>query len=64
MVNLNFDRFYKNDITQTSIEYRQNGTIFRTYKAVDGLNGIRTVYYENGKDIKTFLEVTQDYSQQ
>ena len=60
----NFDRFYKDDITQTSVEYRQNGTKFRTYKAVDGLNGIRTVYYENGKDIKTVLEVTQDYSQQ
>ena len=60
----NFDRFYKDDITQISVEYRQNGTKFRTYKAVDGLNGIRTVYYENGKDIKTVLEVTQDYSQQ
>ena len=60
----NFDRFYKDDITQISVEYRQNGTKFRTYKAVDGLNGIRTVYYENGKDIKTVLEVTQDYSRQ
>ena len=60
---LQSEKFFKNDVMQISTEYRQNGTTFRTYKAVDGSNGIRTVYYENGKDIKTVLEVIQDYSQ-
>ena len=57
------DRFYKDNVLQISTEYKQNGTIFRTYKVIDGLNGIRTVYYENGKDISSIAEVTQDYSQ-
>ena len=60
---LESNRYYKDNIMQLSTEYRQDGTIFRTYKAIDGLNGIRTVYYENGKDIKSVIEVTQDYSQ-
>ena len=29
----------------------------------NGLDGISTVYYENGKDVKSTAEVTQDYSQ-
>ena len=60
---LQSEKFYRDDKIQASSEYRQDGTIFRTYKMVEGLNGIRTVYYENGKDIKTIIEVTQDYSQ-
>ena len=60
---LQSDRFYKDDIMILCIEYRQNGTLSSTYKATDGLNGIKTVYYENGKDVKTVIEITQDYSQ-
>ena len=60
---LQSDRFYKDDIMILCSEYRQNGTLFSTYKATNGLNGIKTVYYENGKDVKTVIEITQDYSQ-
>ena len=60
---LQSDRFYKDDIMILCNEYRQNGTLSSTYKATDGLNGIKTVYYENGKDVKTVIEITQDYSQ-
>ena len=59
---LQANRYYKNNIIQSDIEYRQNGTIFRTFKATEGLNGITTVYFENGKDIQIIAEVTQDYS--
>jgi hypothetical protein len=60
---LQSDRFYKDDIMILCNEYRQNGTLSSTYKVTNGLNGIKTVYYENGKDVKTVIEVTQDYSQ-
>ena len=33
---LQSEKFFKNDVMQISTEYRQNGTTFRTYKAVDG----------------------------
>lgn len=60
---LQSDRFYKDDIMILCNEYRQNGTLSSTYKVTNGLNGIKTVYYENGKDVKTVIEITQDYSQ-
>ena len=56
-------RYFKEDIIQSDIEYRENGTTLRSFKMTEGLNGISTVYYENGKDIKSIAEVTQDYSQ-
>ena len=56
-------RYYENDIIKNDTEYQKNGIMFRTFKMTEGLNGISTVYYENGKDIKSIAEVTQDYSQ-
>ena len=56
-------RNYENNIIQSDIEYRENGTIIRSFKMTNGLDGISTVYYENGKDVKSTAEVTQDYSQ-
>ena len=56
-------RNYENNIIQSDIEYRENGTIIRSFKMTNGLDGISTVYYENGKDVKATAEVTQDYSQ-
>jgi len=56
-------RNYENNIIQSDIEYRENGTIIRSFKMTNGLDGISTVYYENGKDVKSTVEVTQDYSQ-
>jgi len=56
-------RNYGNNIIQSDIEYRENGTTLRSFKMTEGLNGVSTVYYENGKDIKSIAEVTQDYSQ-
>ena len=60
---LKFEDLYNRDVIQKGVEYRQNGTLYRTFNATEGLNGIRTIYYENGKDVKTVVEVTQDYSQ-
>ncbi|WP_314392093.1 hypothetical protein [Leptotrichia shahii] len=60
---LQSDRFYRDDIMIMCNEYRENGTLSSIYKATNGLNGIKTVYYENGKDVKTVIEITQDYSQ-
>ena len=60
---LQLDSYYKDGIMILCSEYRQNGTLSSTYKATNGLNGIKTIYYENGKDVKTVIEVTQDYSQ-
>lgn len=56
-------RYYENDIIKNDTEYQKNGIIFRTFKMTNGLDGISTVYYENGKDVKSTAEVTQDYSQ-
>ena len=53
-------RYYSAGILEEIIEYKQNGTVFRTYQAIEGINGIRTLYYENGKDIKAIAEVIQN----
>ena len=56
-------RYYRAGILEKITEYRQNGTTFRMYQAIEGINGIRTVYYENGKSVKSIAEVTQNHSQ-
>ena len=61
--NIKATRYFKENIIQSDIEYRENGTIIRSFKMTNGLDGISTVYYENGKDVKSTAEVTQDYSQ-
>ena len=53
-------RYYRAGILEKITEYRQNGTTFRMYQAIEGINGIRTVYYENGKSVKSIAEVTQN----
>ena len=53
-------RYYSAGILEEIIEYKKNGTVFRTYQAIEGINGIRTLYYENGKDIKAIAEVIQN----
>ena len=53
-------RYYRAGILEKITEYRQNGTTFRMYQAIEGINGIRTVYYEKGKSVKSIAEVTQN----